>query len=211
MGSIVIELQEEAIRNDFDILNLLRKAYLIARKLNLSDFENWVKNELNGYKELNQLPDYRRVSGDVKGFNPILGWRPVVLVSDNIAVQPILDSIPSLYDAYRNANNKQLVLPFGAELNKFLSSSCGFQTNYGMFIGANQVYEIIEKVRNTILDWAITLEKNGILGEELRFTDKEKEVAESNQVINNYVNNFYSSAERIQIQQNTNKTRQRQS
>ncbi len=29
MSKIVIELQQEALKSDFDILNLLRKAYLV--------------------------------------------------------------------------------------------------------------------------------------------------------------------------------------
>lgn len=50
MSKIVIELQQEALKSDFDILNLLRKAYLVARKLKLNEFEKWIDSELNGYK-----------------------------------------------------------------------------------------------------------------------------------------------------------------
>ena len=38
MAKIVIELQHEALKSDFDIMNLLRKAYLVARKLKLQEF-----------------------------------------------------------------------------------------------------------------------------------------------------------------------------
>lgn len=31
MCKIVIELQREALKSDFDIMNLLRKAYLVAK------------------------------------------------------------------------------------------------------------------------------------------------------------------------------------
>ena len=59
MDKIVIELQREALKSDFDIMNLLRKAYLVARKLKLQEFEDWVNNELNGYKDADKIPDYR--------------------------------------------------------------------------------------------------------------------------------------------------------
>ena len=59
MAKIVTELQHEALKSDFDIMNLLRKAYLVARKLKLQEFEDWVNNELNGYKDLDKIPDYR--------------------------------------------------------------------------------------------------------------------------------------------------------
>ena len=52
MAKIVIELQHEALKSNFDIMNLLRKAYLVARKLKLQEFEDWINNELNGYKDL---------------------------------------------------------------------------------------------------------------------------------------------------------------
>lgn len=39
MKGIVIQLQEEALSNESDILSLLRKAYLIARKLKLQEFQ----------------------------------------------------------------------------------------------------------------------------------------------------------------------------
>ena len=66
MSKIVIELQQEALKSDFDILNLLRKAYLVARKLKLNEFEKWIDSELNGYKNLDKIPDYRLLRGEVK-------------------------------------------------------------------------------------------------------------------------------------------------
>lgn len=70
MSKIVLELQQEAISKESDILNLLRKAYLVARKLKLNEFENWINNELNGYEAMDKLPDYRKVRGEVKAWNP---------------------------------------------------------------------------------------------------------------------------------------------
>lgn len=49
MCKIVLDLQKAALKEDCDILNLLRKAYLVARKLKLKEFEDWVNCELNGY------------------------------------------------------------------------------------------------------------------------------------------------------------------
>jgi hypothetical protein len=34
----------------------LRKAYIIARKLKVKDFELWINNELNGYKLDEKIP-----------------------------------------------------------------------------------------------------------------------------------------------------------
>ena len=55
MAKIVIELQHEALKSDFDIMNLLRKAYLVARKLKLQEFEDWVNNEFYGNQYLDSI------------------------------------------------------------------------------------------------------------------------------------------------------------
>lgn len=44
--SIVLELQREALSSDSDILALLRKSLLVARKLKLTEFGEWINKEL---------------------------------------------------------------------------------------------------------------------------------------------------------------------
>ena len=56
-------------------------------------------------------------------------------------------------------------------------------------------------VRNKILDWALLLEENGIVGEGMTFTEVEKQTAQSTQVINNYTNNFYGTVTDIDVEQ----------
>ena len=47
--------------------------------------------------------------------------------------------------------------------------------------------DIIEKVKNTILEWTLKLEEEGVLGEGMRFSDKEKQTAMAlPQTVNNY-------------------------
>ena len=74
-------------------------------------------------------------------------------------------------------------------MNNYLSKHGGFHTKYALMIGTNQIYNIIERVRNIILDWSITLEENGILGEGLQFSNTEKEIANNTPFINHYINN----------------------
>jgi len=42
MSSLVIELQADAINSSVSILNLLRKALVVAKKLGIKDFEDWI-------------------------------------------------------------------------------------------------------------------------------------------------------------------------
>ena len=149
MDKIVIELQREALKSDFDIMNLLRKAYLVARKLKLQEFEDWVNNELNGYKDADKIPDYRLLRGEIKAWNPSYGWIPVILQNDNEDITTHLanDSLANLLNVYENSENNNAILQFNATINNYLSKCSNFNTKYALMIGTNQIYSIIECIQ----------------------------------------------------------------
>ena len=213
MGKIVLDLQLEALSKDSDVLNLLRKAYVVARKLKLDEFEEWVNSELNGYKDGNKIPEYRKVKGEVKGWNPYHGWIPMIMqdteIENMISEHLVSDSIPNLKNVYDSANGSNATLQFNAGMNNLLSKLSDFNTKYALMISANQIYNIMERVRNIVLDWSITLEEKDILGEGLQFTKREKDIAVSSSTINNYTNNFYGDVRETQIQQDTSESTQK--
>jgi hypothetical protein len=84
MSSLVLELQTEALDGNVKVADLLRKALVVASKLNIREFEDWAKNELHGYKT-DSIPDYRLVKGAIKAFNPYRGWIPVMFQDTNVA------------------------------------------------------------------------------------------------------------------------------
>ncbi len=210
MCKIVIELQREALKSDFDIMNLLRKAYLVAKKLKLQEFEEWINNELNGYGDEEQIPEYRLLRGEIKAWNPYHGWIPVILTVEieNLTTHKAAESIANLLNVYETSTKHIAILQFGAGLNNLLSQSTNFNTKFALEIGTNQIYNIIERVRNIILDWSITLEENGILGDGLQFSEAEKDIAITTPIINNYINNFFGPVSETQIQQDTKKSSQ---
>ena len=67
---------------------------------------------------------------------------------------------------------------------------------------------IIEQVKNKILDWALLLEENGIRGENLQFSVEEKETVKNAPQIINYVNNFFGDVKDSQIQEGTKQSSQ---
>jgi hypothetical protein len=44
---IVIQLQEDAVAGETSATSLLRKALVVAKKLGLGEFEEWIDRELN--------------------------------------------------------------------------------------------------------------------------------------------------------------------
>lgn len=212
MSSVVIDLQRECLDGNTDIVDLLRKSLLVARKLKLSDFEIWVRNELNGYKSTDEVPDYRIIFGQLKGFNPYHGWVDTVLpdneIENMINNQSIIDSIPKIQMMLKS-KDQMTIIPLNSELCALISQFFNHETRYAIFIDKGALYDIIEKTKSLILDWSITLEENGILGENPRFSEKEKNIAKINHTISNYINIFYGEVSKPQLQQGTDNSTQK--
>lgn len=208
--AIVLELQEEALKSNADILSLLRKSSLIARKLGLKEFQEWIDNELNGYKK-STVPDYREIRGELKAWNPYCGWIPVVAPNNEMETmfntRRIPDSIPSL-NSLLSEGHSQLSITIPAEMTAYFNRFTNFETTYTIMVPKNAIINIVEQVKNKILDWAITLEENGILGEGLQFSNEEKTKAHSEPQIVNYISNFYGEVSGSQIQQGTKNSKQ---
>lgn len=199
---IVLELEREALDDNISIESLMRKAYLVARKLNLSEFEEWITQEQNGYKD--QVPEYRNIAGEIKAWNPYHGWIPMVLsadIADMISKMPIPTSISELQDVY-NSSDSTIALSVNGKLTEWFNEHIDFMpTKYQFFSSKSELYRIMSTVRNKILDWALLLDENGIVGEGMTFTDWEKKTAQNTQVINNYTNNFFADVSNIDVQQ----------
>ena len=195
MGSIVLELQSEIVSSNCDVVNILRKAHLIASKLKLADFDQWIQHELNGYPDQESCPEYRKVRGSLKALNPYHGWIPIV-IQNNEAEKMICDkklpnSISEIISLCQSSKNK-LILEFSGEqlamLDKMVDSPLSMR--YALHIPTTAVKDIEEKVKNTILEWTLKLESEGIVGENMVFSDTEKESAVSiPQTVNNYYGN----------------------
>ena len=206
---IVIQLQMEALDESVDIETLLRKAYLVARKLHLKEFEEWISFEQNGYK--GDVPDYRTVGGEIKAWNPYHGWIPVVFdgkAADIFNRMPLALPIAAISDAYNDSDGSVAFTLPGALTELLNKSDSYLQTNYMFCSSKAELRKIISAVRNRILDWSILLEENGIIGDGLKFTEAEVKTAHESQVINNYTNNFYSVTDNTQIQQGGNGNQQ---
>lgn len=190
MISLVSQLQKEALNKQFSVLELLNKAYVIAVKLNLEEFQKWTELELEGYKTYDDLPDYRFIQGTLKHKNPFYGWQPVLLQIDNNEInsrinhrpvnQPISE-IQSLIEQGENKTNYQLqTMP--EDLYLFLIRTFDIpHAELSIHIDPSQMKGVLEAVRKRILTWSLQLEKLGIKGNEesLDFSDQEIKKADS--------------------------------
>lgn len=195
MSSVVLELQKEVTQPNCDIVSVLRRAHLIASKLGLKDFNQWIVNELNGYSIQNDAPEYRTVSGQLKAFNPYNGWIPVMLnepeLEDLICHPKMINSISEIVSLCKGENSR-IIMPLPAEIQKEVNRMCDNQIpmQFALHISKTAAADIIEKVKNTLIEWTLELEEKGVLGEDMSFSEQEKEKAKS---IPQQVNNYYGS------------------
>ena len=207
VNSIVLELQREAMSTSTNNTDLLRKALFVARKLKVKKFESWISLELNGYKEDDVIPEYREVTGKVQWFNPYRGWCPLIIQNEKIAkivtIQKIGQQISEIQSLLRG-DHSSLVILLPQGIQNILSTNTGHVTEYQLSISKSQLEKIQDTVKNIIFEWALKLEEDGIMGENLSFSEKEKHEATKH---NYNFNNFYGDASKIQIQQDvTNST-----
>lgn len=204
MSSLVEELQRDAYNQTSDVSNLLRKAYVVARKLKVKELEKWINLELNGYTAGDtEIPEYRKLSGVIKAWNPYHGWIPVLM--DNDSMDELLTNrktnqpITELEDMLQK--DGLIAMKFPSSLESQLSKFAGFQTEFRLFISKSQLKKIIETVVNIILNWSLQLEEDGIMGEGMSFSKQEKDTASDKGYTLNFINGSISNS---QIQQNSN-------
>jgi hypothetical protein len=162
MSYLVIELQRDALNPNISVTNLLRKALVVAKKLNLTDFEHWISLELNGYYEADStLPKYRYVVGQLKGWNPYRGWLPTSFGGNNeiqklTTNRDIRDSVSEL-EYLMNSDSDDLCIAFPSSIEQALNTMFRTKTQFQLFVTKSQFHGILEAVRTTILNWALEL------------------------------------------------------
>ena len=108
MKGIVIELEKEALNEQASVESLLRKAYLVARKLYI------------GY-----APDYSMINGDYKAWNPYRGWIPVILspkLGEVASRIPLNQSVSALREIY-TSHEKSIQFTLNTKMNALLNQS----------------------------------------------------------------------------------------
>ena len=193
--TLINELQRKTIDPSISVSDLLKIAYMVAVKLNINDFEQWIDSELKGYTETTtELPEYRFIGGIMRSFNPIYGWRDVNVnvpwLIEELGHIPVIDKLSEI--EYLVKSESEIYRPLPPQMAKNFS-----QNNYGMqaiiFLNKHQFHGIIDNVRTKILKWTLTLEKEGILSENMTFNEDERASIQGI-TINNFVGNVANAS-----------------
>jgi len=201
--SLVLELQKAALDHHLSVSHLLRKALVVARKLKLSEFQKFVDTELTGY--IASVPEYRIIRGSCMVKNPFHGYQPLNFpkeeIANSLSRRGVNSAIAELESLINDNNSKAiLTMRYPTEIECDLSSQL-----HGLIpelvVGRDQIVGILDSVRNIVLNWSLKLEEDGIVGEGMSFSEKEKQTA--SRITNiNYISQMVSS----QLQQGTSNT-----
>lgn len=191
MSGLVEEIQALALDSTVNIADLLRRVKLAAVKLNLQDTIEWVDSELKGYDSEDNVPDYRKVVGELKAHIPYHGVMPVHVTNDvfkEICDRSVTQSISTVENLKGDGLGTVMVkIPFLAKPMNDANGTPG--TDYYVHVAQTAFINIIDQVRSLILEWSCGLEQQGILGEGISFSVEEKQKAEQaaqSITINNY-------------------------
>lgn len=195
MEGIVLELERDLLSDNCNILNALRKAKVIASKLNLTEFGYWIDKELNGYSTEKEVPGYRVVQGILRARNPYAGWIPAIIqngeIEQALCKRGITSPISELFDYCKDDATQSMGFYFNGSLQGKLNDMFENQLitmDFAVMISNSTVRAVVESVKNYLLDKILELDAKGIRGEGLSFSTEEKSAARelSPSVINNY-------------------------
>lgn len=99
MPALVPELVNTAVDTSIPAADLLRRALVVARRLDVPDLVEWINCELNGYRDGHALPEYRQVRGELKAENPMRGPIPLYAppeITAAVTLTPVFQSLPEL-------------------------------------------------------------------------------------------------------------------
>jgi nucleoside 2-deoxyribosyltransferase len=163
--AIVIELQRDALNSTELVSDLLRKALIVARKVGDEDFCRWIELELKGYSDDSPKPEYRWARGRVEYYHPNGDVLPVVFEDADVQAasqkrfvgQPI-GQIEQL--VLHGGKDSLYTIPLAGDLEAKLMRAAALDSPPIWRSGREQLFGMVDTVRNLILDWCLKLGKD---------------------------------------------------
>lgn len=155
-----------------DLDTTLKRLKVILYSIDNKEVIDWVDKELNGYDELEQLPNYRIFECEVYGdyfsgnaFNHIRATHHLIPLSgleksvrDSIKQINIFNDIDTIQKSINS--NEKMGKPLPPEICTLISNTCNLAiTRATVIIDNSQLMSIIKNVENKTLDILLKLEK----------------------------------------------------
>lgn len=192
---LILQIQEAAMDSKASVTDALRKAKIACFKLDLKTFLGWVDCELGGYTadSEQEIPNYRCIIGELQAFNPVRGWMPIHCNDseehDILARAFIVQSIGSIEDMLIGADPANIfTYRHNQDASNIIRRMIGYNFDIRVKLAFPHAVGILHAVRNILLDWTLSMEREGIVGENLIFSSEDRR--KSSVVTEKTVNNF---------------------
>lgn len=217
MAKMVLDLQQACLDEKVSCYNLLLRAYAIAEKLNIKDMAKFCTNEINGYYDIDDkiIPLYRKIHVNAEAYKETAKrWEPISFPAGSPwSMSIIVESIAEIEKLDQSKREMlEVRLNYDEQLAIYQIIDMPKPLHVRQIFMAAKVTSILQIVRKLILDWALKLEKEGILGENLVFSSEEqskvKDVPSIQIIINGNVSNsnlsgiLNNSVSSVQTQRN---------
>jgi hypothetical protein len=155
-----------------------------------------VEKELNGYPNAS-VPGYRVIRGPLVGSKNFGGWPVKEYLVHRVAELEVLAA---------KTRSRKLAIPLKWPIRKFLINLMGSDGDLRIAVEACTIAGIVDTVRNALLEWALKLEKSGVIEEGMSFTDDERERARQASTVydrNTLIGSLGPNSGSVNIQGNT--------
>ena len=181
--TLLEDIQNSAVDAKSDLATLLRKCKLLAARLGSQPLEDWLVWESNGYPDNVEVPEYRVWSLQVKGhFSGAFGsgWRnlpiPLALIPEKarksyeryecrLSIANVESALASTKGGIIQVSTQDLAVALGTKV--YEDQNC--LQSWAEFSTTNFV-ELVNTVRNRILDFSLALWKEEPLAGETKGT-----------------------------------------
>lgn len=167
------QIQNDAVDTQTDLAALLRRCRILAQRLKLDEFKDWVVSELDGYPSANSLPPYRTIRTPlVLGhFSGVAGARienaqiPLTRIPPklrdsltSVRFQQGVTAIAAILDGGENA----MRVPWPLEAVRLIGQGDIYRGYFLMqavqIVNHSEIRGLLDQVRNRVLNFALELE-----------------------------------------------------
>lgn len=187
--NLLNDIQSDLVNESASLANTLRKAKILANRIGLSEFQEWVDSELSGYRDRESVPEYRRVRQP--NYCTVTNGRflisdaflPTTQLPDNVRdIVEICVFSDGVGELEAKASTTPLYKQWTPELLMIARRSTEW-TEGGVIVDAYQnisthaILGVLDQIRNRLLDFVLGLQEYNITPENMKNQTEVKETA----------------------------------
>lgn len=200
---LVSQIINDLVDDQKSLNSALLKTKVLASRIQNAELMVWVNNELSGYKNFEDLPEYRKnIFNDLKGsfLNGRMKYSntqiPTAGLDEDFEKKlrstEFMDSITALEKLIKSEKSSTLTSAIRAEIAALIEDNWQNMGNPYLqivsvyrVISKNSIVEVISNVRNKLLDFM--LEIDGKFGDITEITDLRMKKEEVSSIVNNTI------------------------